>query len=63
MNVFQVTDTENLAYLIVIHNDVKPASGKHVNEKFTPHIPLLYSKTGVCRDIHMFLIIAPKHKH
>ena len=27
----------------------------------TPCIPLLYSKTGVYRGIHNFLIIAPKH--
>ena len=27
-----------------------------------PHFPLLYSKTGVCRGIPIFLIFAPKHR-
>ena len=27
-----------------------------------PHTPLLYSKTGVCRGIPIFLIFAPKHR-
>ena len=27
-----------------------------------PWTPLLYSKTGVCRGIHIFLIFAPKHR-
>ena len=27
-----------------------------------PHNPLLYSKTGVCRGIPIFLIFAPKHR-
>ena len=27
-----------------------------------PHTPLLYSKTGVCRGIPIFLIFALKHK-
>ena len=27
-----------------------------------PYIPLLYSKTGVYREIHYFLIFAPKHR-
>ena len=28
----------------------------------SPYIPLLYSKTGVCRGIHIFLIFALKHR-
>ena len=28
----------------------------------TPYIPLLYSKTGVYRDIHYFLIFSLKHR-
>ena len=27
-----------------------------------PQTPLLYSKTGVCRGIPIFLIFAPKHR-
>ena len=27
-----------------------------------PYTPLLYSKTGVCRGIPIFRIIAPKHR-
>ena len=27
-----------------------------------PQTPLLYSKTGVCRGISIFLIFAPKHR-
>ena len=27
-----------------------------------PYTPLLYSKTGVCRGIPIFLIFAPKHR-
>ena len=27
-----------------------------------PYTPLLYSKTGVCRGIHFFLIFALKHR-
>ena len=27
----------------------------------SPNSPLLYSKTGVCRDIPIFLIFDPKH--
>ena len=27
-----------------------------------PYTPLLYSKTGVYRGIHIFLIFAPKHR-
>ena len=38
------------------------ASGKHIREINTPHTPLLYSKTGVCRGIPIFLIFAPKHR-
>ena len=34
-------------------------SGKHVRDMYTP---LLYSKTGVCRGIPIFLIFAPKHR-
>ena len=37
-------------------------SGKHVCEMYTPHTPLLYSKTGVIRGIHIFLIFDPKHR-
>ena len=36
------------------------SSGKHVSEINTPYIPLLYSKTGVCRGV--FLIFAPLNK-
>ena len=38
------------------------ASGKHVRVIYTPYAPLLYSKTGVCRGIPIFLIFAPKHR-
>ena len=38
------------------------ASGKHVRAIYTPFNPLLYSKTGVCRGIPIFLIFAPKHR-
>ena len=29
---------------------------------YRPLTPLLYSKTGVCRGIPIFLIFAPKHR-
>ena len=44
-----------------LHNHLCP-SGKHVHIMFTPHTPLLYCKTGVCRGIAIFLIFAPKHR-
>ena len=28
----------------------------------SPEAPLLYSKTGVCRGIPIFLILVPKHR-
>ena len=31
-------------------------------ECLPPYTPLLYSKTGVCRGIPIFLIFAPKHR-
>ena len=36
------------------------SSGKHVHVIYTPCNPLLYSKTGVCRSIPIFLIFDPK---
>ena len=36
-------------------------SGKHVRAIYTPLNPILYSKTGDCRDIPIFLSFAPKH--
>ena len=39
-----------------IHHD------KMSMEYIPPYTPLLYSKTGVCRDISSFLIFAPKDK-
>ena len=30
-------------------------------QRIPPYTPLLYSKTGVCRGIPIFLIFAPKH--
>ena len=41
---------------------VSITSGKHVRVMYTPQTPLLYSKTGVCRGIPIFLIFAPKHR-
>ena len=38
------------------------ASGKHVRAIYTPYTPLLYSKTGVCRGIPIFLIFTLKHR-
>ena len=40
------------------------SSGKHAREKSTPPHgpPLLYSKTGVCRGIHIFSYFPPKHR-
>ena len=37
-------------------------SGKHVRVMYTPLNPTLYSKTGVCRGIPIFLIFAQKHR-
>ena len=37
-------------------------SRKHVHVMYTTLTPLLYSKTGVCRGIPIFLIFAPKHR-
>ena len=37
-------------------------SRKQVLVMKTPYTPLLYSKTGVFRGIHFFLIFAPKHR-
>ena len=31
-------------------------------QRIPPYTPLLYSKTGVCRDIPIFVIFAPKHR-
>ena len=38
------------------------ASGKHIPAIYTPYTPLLYSKTGVCRGIPIFLIFDQKHR-
>ena len=36
---------------------------ENMSVKFMPPInPILYSKTGVCRGIPIFLIFAPKHR-
>ena len=37
-------------------------SRKRVRVKKTPYTPLVYSKTGVYRGIHYFLIFALKHR-
>ena len=36
-------------------------SGKHARVKYSPNTPLLYSETGVCTGIPIFLMFAPKH--
>ena len=36
-------------------------SGKHFRVIYTPYTPLLYSKTGIYRGIHYFLIFTLKH--
>ena len=38
------------------------SSGKHVRVMDTPLNPTLYSKTGVCRGLPVFLIFAPEHR-
>ena len=38
------------------------SSGKHVRAMNTPLNPTLYSKTGVCRGITIFLNFDPKHR-
>ena len=45
-----------------IYVSIRISSQKHVRVMYTPYTPLLYSNTGVCRGIHIFLIFAPKHK-
>ena len=38
-------------------------SGKHIREMYTSLNPtFIDSKTGVCRGIPIFLIVAPKHR-
>ena len=38
------------------------SSGKHFRAMNTPKTPLLYSETGVCSGIPIFLIFAPKQR-
>ena len=38
------------------------SSRKHVREMYTPHTPLLYSKTWVYGGILSFLLCDPKHR-
>ena len=47
--------------VIIVHPKCM-SSGKHVRVMYTPQTPLLYSKTGVCGGIPIFLIFAPKHR-
>ena len=35
----------------------------NISVQYIPsYTPLLYSKTGVCRGMHIFLIFVPKHR-
>ena len=51
-----------LVLFLEMRNIYINTSGKHVCLIHNPYTPLLYSKTGVCRGIHIFLIFAPKHR-
>ena len=60
-----ITHMEVLRCLLKLHDKSLVsvvASGKHVCEMYTPSYPTLYSKTGVYRGIHIFLIFDPKHR-
>ena len=48
--------------LLIIDDKTLFPSLKLVRVMKTPYIPLLYSKTGVYRGIHYFLIFALKHR-
>ena len=49
--------------LLVVEFVYYHLTGKHVHAMNTPLNPtFIYSKTGVCRGIPIFLIFAPKHR-
>ena len=52
--VAQLVASENLQIQIIHHQDVRVT--------YFPYTPLLWSKTGVCKGIPVFLIFSPKHR-
>ena len=50
-----------IMYVIIIYSSRKYHQG-NMSVQYIPPTPLLYSKTGVCWAIPIFLILAPKHR-